>query len=218
MNFQNCPRRHSIPPVFLTSLSLLRQSVILDSLGYSVSKKKGGGAYAFLLRAQQTVSQCAVYSAERRNMHFLIVLLLEAVRVFILGTQGQIQQKDHGLYRDPMQRQGDFVKHPQSSLNITPIVSFNVTDNFCCVDHCLSDKRCFSYNLAVKPINNLFNCQLLSTDKYNSDKFGNSMDFHHYSTKVSCTQYSQANTRFLSLFYKSSIVNFIGCVKTLAIL
>ena len=143
-------------------------------------------------------------SLERtRNMHFLIVILLEAV-VFILGTQGQIQQKDHGLYRDPMQRQGDFVKHPQSSLNVTPIVSFNVTDNFCCVDHCLSEKRCFSYNLAVKPINNMYECQLLSTDKYNSShKFGNSKDFHHYSIKVSCTQYSQA--KLLFLIFKSAI-------------
>ena len=118
-------------------------------------------------------------------MHFLTVILLEAV-VFILATQGQIQQKDHGLYRDTMQRQGYFVKHPQSSLNVTPIVSFNVMDNFCCVHHCLSEKRCFSFNLAVKPISNMFECQLLPTDKYNSsDKFGNSKDFHHYSTKVS---------------------------------
>ena len=143
-------------------------------------------------------------SLERtRNMQFLTVILLEA-EVFILGTQGQIQQKDHGLYRDPMQRQGDFVKHPQSSLNVTPIVSFNVTDNFCCVDHCLSEKRCFSYNLAVKPINNMYECQLLSTDKYNSShKFGNSKDFHHYSIKVSSTQYSQA--KLLFLIFKSAI-------------
>ena len=138
-------------------------------------------------------------------MRFLAVILLEVV-VFILGTQGQIQQKDHGLYRDPMQRQGDFVKHPQSSLNVTPIVSFNVMDNFCCVDHCLSEKRCFSFNLAIKVIKNMFKCQLLPTDKYNSsDKF---------SIKVSCTQYSQAKVLFL--LFKSAI--FFIDVRTLATL
>ena len=198
-------RRHSIPPLFLTCLSLSRQSAILDLLGHSVNAKKRAGLKR-LFEARSTDCQSVRCLQRGRNMHFLTVIILEAV-VFTLGTQGQIQQKDHGLYRDPMQRQGDFVKHPQSSLNVTPIVSFNVMDNFCCVDHCLSEKRCFSFNLAIKPINNMFKCQLLPTDKHNSSgKFGNSKNFHHYSIKVSATEYSHTNTRFLSLSYKSSIV------------
>ena len=115
-------------------------------------------------------------------MHLFTVILFEAVS-FLLSIQGH---SGHDLYRDSMHREARFVKHPNSSLNVTPIVSIKAMDNFCCVDHCLNEKRCLSFNLAVKPIDNMYECQLLSTDKYNSSsKFENSKDFHHYSIQVS---------------------------------
>ena len=105
---------------------------------------------------------------------------------FIATVQGQILV-DNFVHRKPMFRQAHFMKHRNRFLNVTPpIVSINVMDNFCCIVRCLSEERCFSFNLAIKPISNLYECQLLPTDKYNSSrKFENSKDFHHYSIEVS---------------------------------
>ena len=105
---------------------------------------------------------------------------------FIATVQGQILV-DNFMNRKPMFRQAHFMKHRNRFLNVTPpIVSINVMDNFCCIDRCLSEERCFSFNLAIKPISNLYVCQLLPIDKYNcSSKFEKSEDFHHYSIEIS---------------------------------
>ena len=115
-------------------------------------------------------------------MHLFIALLFKAI-IFLPSIQGH---SGHDLYRDPMHHEARFVKHPNSSLNVTPIVSIKAIDNLCCVYHCLNEKRCFSFNLAIAPINNMYECQLLPTDKYNSSsKFEKRKDFHHYSIQVS---------------------------------
>ena len=62
-------------------------------------------------------------------MHLFIALLFKAV-IFLPSIQGH---SGHDLYRDPMHHEARFVKHRNSSLNVTPIVSIKAIDNFCCV-------------------------------------------------------------------------------------
>ena len=138
--------------------------------------------------------------ATRLKMHLFTAILFEAVS-FLLSIQGH---SGYDLYRDSMHNEARFVKHPNGSLNVTPIAFIKAIDNFCCVHHCLNEKRCFSFNLAIAPINNMYECQLLSTDKYNSSsKFENSKNFHHYSIEV--TQDNAYDKLYLILISRTVI-------------
>ena len=74
-----------------------------------------------------------------------------------------------------------------SFLNITSLGSNLVADNILCGFTCLEILSCFSYNVAAFPdINGKFLCEPLPSDKFNnSDKFTDSLLYHHFSIPVS---------------------------------
>ena len=110
-------------------------------------------------------------------------LLWRFVFLFIVTVQGQVHAS---MQQQPMCRETHYLKHHNQSLNVTPIVSINVLNNLWCTDLCSREQGCFSFNLAIAPINDMFECQLLPTDKYNSSsKFENNKNFIHYSMEVS---------------------------------
>ena len=84
-----------------------------------------------------------------------------------------------------MERQAQFLKHPQGVLEAAPSKVLSSTVSFSSLDcsfKCLETASCLSFNYGIH--SQL--CQLLSTDKYNSaEQFGPSAIFHHYSIRVS---------------------------------
>ena len=85
-----------------------------------------------------------------------------------------------------------------SFLNITSLGSDLVADNIDCGFTCLEIPSCFSYNVAAFPdINGKFLCEPLPSDKFNnSDKFTDSLLYHHFSIPVS------TNSLLLSLLFQ----------------
>ena len=85
-----------------------------------------------------------------------------------------------------------------SFLNITSLGSDLVADNIDCGFTCLEIPSCFSYNVAAFPdINGKFLCEPLTSDKFNnSDKFTDSLLYHHFSIPVS------TNSLLLSLLFQ----------------
>ena len=84
-----------------------------------------------------------------------------------------------------------------SFLNITSLGSDLVAENIDCGFTCLEIPSCFSYNVAAFPdISGKFLCEPLPSDKFNnSDKFIDSLLYHHFSIPVS------TNSLLLSLLF-----------------
>ena len=81
----------------------------------------------------------------------------------------------------------NFVEEKFSYLNITALGGDFVDSMPDCSFACLGTPSCFSFNLGTIPdVNGRFRCELLPSDKYNnSDKFVQSLIFHHFSIAVS---------------------------------
>ena len=81
----------------------------------------------------------------------------------------------------------NFVEEKLSYLNITALEGDFVDNMPECSFACLDTPSCFSFNLGATPdIHDRFPCELLPSDKYNnSDQFGHSNIFHHFSIAVS---------------------------------
>ena len=81
----------------------------------------------------------------------------------------------------------NFVEEKFSYLNITALGGDFVDNMPECSFACLDTPSCFSFNLGATPdIHDRFPCELLPSDKYNnSDQFGHSNIFHHFSIAVS---------------------------------
>ena len=106
------------------------------------------------------------------------------VLIFIM-TQVAGQQQEN-LYRGPEHRHANFVKHPHTFLDVSPIAIKRVHDALYCAFNCLRKGRCFSFNVAVFPdADGKYECQLLATDKYNSsDNLTSTKEFNHHSILV----------------------------------
>ena len=89
-----------------------------------------------------------------------------------------------------------FVEEKFSYLNITALGGDFVDNMPECSFACLDIPSCFSFNLGTTPeANDRFRCELLPSDKYNnSDKFEQSLIFHHFSIAVSENYEKQVNT------------------------
>ena len=81
----------------------------------------------------------------------------------------------------------NFAVHKFRHLNITPLVSASMKNVKDCGRLCVDHSSCFSVNFAAFfHEEGLILCELLPSDKYNnSDKFLDSVVFHHLSIKVS---------------------------------
>ena len=81
----------------------------------------------------------------------------------------------------------NFVEEKFSYLNITALGRDFVGSMPDCSFACLETPSCSSFNLGTIPdVNDRFRCELLPSDKYNnSDKFVQSLIFHHFSIAVS---------------------------------
>ena len=78
-----------------------------------------------------------------------------------------------------------FKKHRFSFLNVTALAKLVVKDSLSCVFSCLDNLACLSFNVAAFPdIDRKLTCEILSSDKYNSENFLPSKTLHHLSIVV----------------------------------
>ena len=110
---------------------------------------------------------------------FLIVCLV----ILVIKVTAQQQES---LYRGSEHRHANFVKHPRTFLDVSPIAIKRVHDALYCAFNCLRKGRCFSFNVAVFPdADGKYECQLLATDKCNSsDNLKSTKEFNHHSILV----------------------------------
>ena len=82
---------------------------------------------------------------------------------------------------------GDFKPKPFHYLWAEKITSSIVEDQFDCTFLCVTEAKCYSFNMAAYPDSKgLYLCELLASDKYRqSKKFHSNATFHHYSPWVS---------------------------------
>ena len=97
--------------------------------------------------------------------------------------------EDSALYRNPA---GDFSfahvkRNPFRYLWVQKIAWSMVEDQLDCSFLCVSEPKCYSFNMAVYPDSKgLYLCEFLATDKYReTKKFHTNATFHHYSPWVS---------------------------------
>ena len=107
--------------------------------------------------------------------------------IFVLSER---KEPDKVISRDGPNRgvsYVNFVEEKFSYLNITALGGDFVENMPECSFACLDIPSCFSFNLGTTPeANDRFRCELLPSDKYNnSDKFEQSLIFHHFSIAVS---------------------------------
>ena len=109
---------------------------------------------------------------------FVVCLLILVIKV--------AAQKQESLYRGSEHRHANFVEHPRTFLDVSPIAIKRVHDALYCAFNCLRKGRCFSYNVAVFPdADDKCECQLLATDKYNSShNLKSTQQFNHHSILV----------------------------------
>ena len=95
-------------------------------------------------------------------------------------------QQQESLYRGSEHRHANFVEHPHTSLDVSPIAIKRVHDALYCAFNCLQKCHCFSFNMAVFPdADNKYECQLLATDKYSSSyDLKSTKQFNHHSILV----------------------------------
>lgn len=83
---------------------------------------------------------------------------------------------------------GNFKPERNHYLSGTTITSTFTVDTFDCVFKCLSETKCYSFNMAAfADSGGLHLCELLATDKYRAAKsdLQENSTFHHYSPLVS---------------------------------
>ena len=102
----------------------------------------------------------------------------------------------------------NFVEEKFSDLNITALGGDFVDNMPECSFACLDIPSWFSFNLGTTPeANDRFRCELLPSDKYNnSDKFEQSLIFHHFSIAVSENYEKQVDTE-VKTDQRSSVCN-----------
>ena len=116
--------------------------------------------------------------------------------IFVLSER---KEPDKVISRDGPNRgvsYVNFVEEKFSYLNITALGGDFVENMPECSFACLDIPSCFSFNLGTTPeANDRFRCELLPSDKYNnSDKFEQSLIFHHFSIAVSENYEKQVDT------------------------
>ena len=100
--------------------------------------------------------------------------------IYVDGSRTLKRHSGHGVAF------ANFAAHKFSYLNITPLVSFSVTEFRECGKHCVDHSSCFSFNgAAFRDVEGKTLCELLPSDKYNkSSSFVASQIYHHFSIMV----------------------------------
>ena len=110
--------------------------------------------------------------------------LLFTALLVILITQATAQQQQV-LYRGANHRNAKFVRHAHTKLDVAPFLREKVEDLMECTFSCLQHAQCLSFNMAVKAVENTYDCLLLSTDKYSkAEMLKSTRDFNHHSIAV----------------------------------
>ena len=79
-----------------------------------------------------------------------------------------------------------FVKASSVKLKVFKLATLNVSKVGECSLECINNKKCYSVNFRVLPIDGKHVCQLLRIDKFTkADQLVASSDFDHYYIKVS---------------------------------
>ncbi|PFX20738.1 Contactin-associated protein-like 2 [Stylophora pistillata] len=98
--------------------------------------------------------------------------------------------QNRALYRYPTGHMsfGNFKYDPFYYLWEEKLTSSMVKGQFPCVFLCVSDPKCYSFNMAANPHSSgLYLCELLVTDKYRATgKFSANATFHHFSPLSPC--------------------------------
>ncbi|XP_044181238.1 protein jagged-1-like [Acropora millepora] len=132
------------------------------------------------------------------KMQLLNIILLLSVFVLSSVLATERQEPDKFASRDGPNRgvsYVNFVEEKFSYLNITALGGDLVDNMPECSFACLDIPSCFSFNLGTTPeANDRFRCELLPSDKYNnSDKFEQSLIFHHFSIATPCRSWPCQN-------------------------
>ncbi|CAH3141052.1 unnamed protein product [Porites evermanni] len=114
---------------------------------------------------------------------FMNSLLPAFSEEYLDGTKSLKRHSGNGLAF------ANFAVHKFRHLNITPLVTASVKNIKDCGRLCVDHSSCFSVNFAAFfHEEGLLLCELLPSDKYNnSDKFLDSVVFHHLSIKTPCS-------------------------------
>ena len=111
--------------------------------------------------------------------------LLFTASLVILIIQATAQQQQV-LYHGADHRNAKFVKYASTKLDVGPFLREKVEDWMECTFSCLQQAQCLSFNMAVKAVENKYDCLLLSADKYSkSERLMSTRDFNHHSIAVS---------------------------------
>ncbi|XP_015751582.1 PREDICTED: protein crumbs-like [Acropora digitifera] len=143
------------------------------------------------------------------KMQLLKIILLLSVFVLSSVLATERQEPDKVVSRDGPNRgvsYVNFVEERFSYLNITALGGDFVDNMPECSFACLDIPSCFSFNLGTTPeANDRFRCELLPSDKYNnSDKFEQSLIFHHFSIATPCRSWPcQNNGKCLPVYEKN---------------
>lgn len=131
-----------------------------------------------------------IFKSPRISVTKLRVMLSTSFIGCIAGSSNPSSSAPSSFKRDQIDKSGyvNFVKHENSFLNVTAVMTSFVSKSGECGFVCSKHSKGFSFNFAVNPDENGKHvCEILSTDKYNdSAKFlTNKSGQSHYSIKVS---------------------------------
>lgn len=89
------------------------------------------------------------------------------------------------MVRDERKATLSFKVDQRKTLAVPPLAVYNVRDALECTWKCLQNFNCWSFNLAIQKLKDLFSCEILSAERYNSPlKLEKSNIHHHYFIKV----------------------------------
>ena len=112
---------------------------------------------------------------------FEMPLLFTILLVILINIQATAQQQQV-LYRGADHRSARFSQQANAILDATPFLREKVEDLMECTFSCLQHAQCFSFNMAVKAVENKYDCLLLDTSEFKSRRrLTSSKDYNHYS-------------------------------------
>ena len=139
-------------------------------------------------RLLKELDQSLIWPCSRGGFVTPIVMLFYLMFIYtFIGSLAASSQIS--LYRHPQSivNYGNFKLDRYQTLSAKAIESCLVESKLDCVFHCISEKKCYSLNLAAYPTaKGLYLCELLAIDKYRATKkLEENATFHHYSPWVS---------------------------------
>lgn len=126
------------------------------------------------------------FSSSLKMCPFTVILV--SVTFIVSKTSCfEMTAKEGILKRDVISNSAIFVAEAGKRLSVSPTAVTKVHHPNSCSWKCIENRKCWSFNLAVRKIQGQFQCELLSIDKYSSTagKFEDNVEYNHYRIEVS---------------------------------